>query len=125
MSIPVKGRNACSFYNYSRRKLLGATSARSCQMVNVCYVCLIPIPNQFILVTMGFSNHPVIREDGLLSTFLTEPAFEEWRKHTSVSMEEESASKRIDRVEEMTIPSDLDEKLQYVFLSVSLVVSMN
>jgi hypothetical protein len=59
-----------------------------------------------------FSNHPVIQHDGLLSTFLTEPAFEEWRKHNTVSSEEESASKRIDRVEEMTIPSDLEEKLK-------------
>ncbi|KIJ55199.1 hypothetical protein M422DRAFT_151099 [Sphaerobolus stellatus SS14] len=59
-------------------------------------------------------NHPVIKEDGLLSAFLTEPAFEEWRKHTSVTLEEESASKRIDRVEEMTIPSDLDDKLNLV-----------
>ncbi|KAI0251426.1 hypothetical protein BJV78DRAFT_1361570 [Lactifluus subvellereus] len=50
-------------------------------------------------------NHPVIKEDALLGTFLTEPSFEQWRKHSSISMEEESASKRIDRVEEMTIPA--------------------
>jgi sorting nexin-8 len=53
----------------------------------------------------------VIKEDGLLSVFLGEPAFDEWRKHTPVSLEEESASKRVDRVEEMTIPSDLEDKL--------------
>jgi len=35
-------------------------------------------------------------------------------------MEEESASKRIDRVEEMTIPSDLEDKLGYVIVIVSL-----
>jgi len=50
----------------------------------------------------------------LLGTFLTESSFEQWRKHSSISMEEESASKRIDRVEEMTIPSDLEDKLGHV-----------
>lgn len=56
-------------------------------------------------------NHPVIKEDGLLAVFLTEPSFEEWRKHSPISLDEESASKRVDRVEEMSIPSDLEEKL--------------
>jgi len=56
----------------------------------------------------------VIKEDPLLGTFLTQPSFEQWRKHSSISLEEESASKRIDRVEEMTIPSDLEDKLGYV-----------
>ncbi|KAI0924708.1 hypothetical protein AcW2_005512 [Taiwanofungus camphoratus] len=59
-------------------------------------------------------NHPVIKEDGLLSVFLTEPSLEAWRKHSSVSYEEESASKRVDRIEEMSIPSDLEEKLAIV-----------
>jgi len=53
----------------------------------------------------------VIKEDALLGTFLAEPSFEQWRKHSSISLEEESATKRIDRVEEMTIPSDLEDKL--------------
>ena len=57
------------------------------------------------------SNHPIIKEDGLLAVFLTEPSFESWRKHSSISYEEESASKRVDRVEEMSIPSDLEDKL--------------
>lgn len=56
-------------------------------------------------------NHPVIKEDGLLSTFLTEASFEMWRKHNAIALEEESTSKRIDRIEEMSIPSDLEEKL--------------
>lgn len=56
-------------------------------------------------------NHPVIKEDGLLSTFLTEPSFEMWRKQNTVALEEESTSKRVDRIEEMSIPSDLEEKL--------------
>jgi len=43
--------------------------------------------------------------------FLTEPSFESWRKHSPISLEEESASKRVDRIEEMTIPSDLEDKL--------------
>jgi len=59
----------------------------------------------------------VIKEDGLLATFLSEPSFENWRKHTAVSLEEESASKRIDRLEEITVPSDLEEKLAYVQFS--------
>ena len=65
---------------------------------------------------MLFRNHPVIKEDGLLATFLSEHSFENWRKHNSVSFEEESASKRIDRIEEITVPSDLEEKLAYVQL---------
>ncbi|KAF7309773.1 Sorting nexin [Mycena indigotica] len=56
-------------------------------------------------------NHPVIKEDALLAAFLTEPSFELWRKNTPVSLDEESVSKRVDRNEEMTIPSDLEEKL--------------
>ncbi|KAG2128543.1 hypothetical protein DEU56DRAFT_861385 [Suillus clintonianus] len=59
-------------------------------------------------------NHPVIKEDGLLATFLSEPSFENWRKHTAVSLEEESANKRIDRIEEITVPSDLEDKLAFV-----------
>ncbi|KAJ7066631.1 hypothetical protein C8F01DRAFT_1020137 [Mycena amicta] len=56
-------------------------------------------------------NHPVIKEDALLAAFLTEPSFELWRKNTPISLDEESVSKRVDRNEEMTIPSDLEEKL--------------
>jgi len=59
-------------------------------------------------------NHPIIRDDGILAAFLTESSFEQWRKHTPVTLEEESTGKRIDRVEEMAIPSDLDDKLQTV-----------
>ncbi|EGN96804.1 hypothetical protein SERLA73DRAFT_111513 [Serpula lacrymans var. lacrymans S7.3] len=64
-------------------------------------------------------NHPVIKEDGLLAVFLTEPSLETWRKHSSVSLDEESVSKRIDHVEEMTIPSDLEEKLTSVRSKIS------
>ncbi|ESK96495.1 sorting nexin mvp1 [Moniliophthora roreri MCA 2997] len=56
-------------------------------------------------------NHPVIKEDGILSVFLTHPSFEDWRKQSHVSLDEESASKRVDRVEEMSIPSDLEDKI--------------
>ncbi|KAH9941503.1 hypothetical protein B0H21DRAFT_869618 [Amylocystis lapponica] len=59
-------------------------------------------------------NHPIIKEDALLAVFLTEPSLEAWRKHTAISYEEESVSKRVDRVEEMSIPSDLDDKLACV-----------
>jgi sorting nexin-8 len=57
-------------------------------------------------------NHPIIRDDPILAAFLTESAFEQWRKQTPVNLEEESTGKRVDRVEEMAIPSDLDDKLQ-------------
>ncbi|KAJ7334145.1 hypothetical protein DFH08DRAFT_750269 [Mycena albidolilacea] len=56
-------------------------------------------------------NHPVIKEDALLAAFLNESSFETWRKHTPISLDEESVSKRVDRNEEMSIPSDLEEKL--------------
>ncbi len=56
-------------------------------------------------------NHPVTRDDGALNVFLTEPAFEAWRKRTKVSTEEESASKKLNPAQEMGIPADLDEKL--------------
>ncbi|KAF5383512.1 hypothetical protein D9615_003614 [Tricholomella constricta] len=59
-------------------------------------------------------NHPIIKDDGLLAVFLTEPSFETWRKQTPVSLDEESVSKRVDRIEEMTIPSDLEDKLAIV-----------
>ncbi|KAF9466069.1 hypothetical protein BDZ94DRAFT_1188039 [Collybia nuda] len=59
-------------------------------------------------------NHPIIKEDGLLAVFLSEPSFELWRKNSAISFDEESASKRIDRIEEMTIPSDLEDKLAMV-----------
>ncbi|KAF4611281.1 hypothetical protein D9613_007057 [Agrocybe pediades] len=59
-------------------------------------------------------NHPVIKDDGVLGVFLSEQSFEAWRKNTAVSLEEESASKRVDRIEEMTIPSDLEDKLAVV-----------
>ncbi|KXN87384.1 Sorting nexin MVP1 [Leucoagaricus sp. SymC.cos] len=59
-------------------------------------------------------NHPVLKEDGVLGVFLTVPSFETWRKQTSVSLDEESLSKKVDRVEEMSIPSDLEEKIAVV-----------
>ncbi|QRV89261.1 sorting nexin MVP1 [Ceratobasidium sp. AG-Ba] len=59
-------------------------------------------------------NHPVLSQDGLLSVFLAEPHLETWRKQTSFSLEEESLSKRVERVEEMSVPSDCDEKLAAV-----------
>ncbi|KAI0629122.1 hypothetical protein C8Q77DRAFT_1236453 [Trametes polyzona] len=67
-------------------------------------------------------NHPIIKDDGVLASFLTEPSFEEWRKHTAISYEEESASKRVDRVEEMSIPSDLDDKLAVVRGKISFLI---
>ncbi|KAL5513289.1 MVP1 [Sanghuangporus vaninii] len=67
-------------------------------------------------------NHPVIKEDGLLAVFLTEPSLEQWRKHNAISLEEEPASKRLDKVEEMAIPSDLEDKLKIVRNKLSPVI---
>ncbi|KAJ3878496.1 hypothetical protein F5051DRAFT_351946 [Lentinula edodes] len=64
-------------------------------------------------------NHPVIKDDGVLSVFLSEISLEEWRKHSSISLDEESASKRIDRAEEMSIPSDLEDKITTIRRRVS------
>ncbi|KAF9240678.1 hypothetical protein BU15DRAFT_87572 [Melanogaster broomeanus] len=54
------------------------------------------------------------KKTDFFSLFLTEPSFDTWRKHNAIALEEESASKRIDRIEEMSIPSDLEEKLAIV-----------
>ncbi|KAK2462707.1 hypothetical protein APHAL10511_005225 [Amanita phalloides] len=59
-------------------------------------------------------NHPIIKDDGLLGVFLTEPSFEIWRKNNAVSVEEESSSKRVDKLEEMAIPSDLEDKIAII-----------
>lgn len=67
-------------------------------------------------------NHPVIKDDGFLAVFLTEPSLEQWRKNSSVSLEEESTGKRVDRVEEMAIPSDLEEKLHVVRSKLALLI---
>ncbi|KZT59030.1 hypothetical protein CALCODRAFT_481801 [Calocera cornea HHB12733] len=64
------------------------------------------------------ANHPILKEDGLVSVFLTEPSFDAWRKHSSISLDEESYSKRVDAVEEMSIPSDLEEKLGIVRIKI-------
>ena len=56
-------------------------------------------------------NHPIIKDDGILAAFLTEPSFETWRKNSPISLEEESLSKKVDKVEEMSIPSDFDDKI--------------
>ena len=65
-----------------------------------------------ILKDVSQRNHPVLKEDGLLAVFLTEPSLEQWRKHSSVALEEEALTKRLDKVEEMSIPSDLEDKLK-------------
>ena len=67
----------------------------------------------------------MIKEDGLRSAFLTEPSFEQWRKQASLSVEEESASKRVDRIEEMAIPSDLEDKLAYVVGTCTWILTAN
>lgn len=78
-------------------------------LILLCAVQSCPV--HVVLKLMPSSNHPIIKEDGLLAVFLTEPSFETWRKHSAVTLEEESVSKRVDRIEEMSIPSDLEDKL--------------
>lgn len=60
---------------------------------------------------MRYRNHPVIKDDGVLSVFLTETDFEGWKRRTPVSYDEEAMTKRVDPVDEMSIPSNLEEKL--------------
>ncbi|KAG8936001.1 Sorting nexin mvp1 [Tulasnella sp. 418] len=71
-------------------------------------------------------NHPVIASDGLLSVFLSEPSFDGWKKHAlatvGISYEEESVSHRIDRTEEMSIPRDLEEKMNLVKSRVGMLI---
>ncbi|OXB36473.1 sorting nexin MVP1 [Cryptococcus neoformans] len=55
--------------------------------------------------------HPVLRTDACLNIFLTSSSFESWRKRTPVSTDEESLSKNLTTAQEMSIPSDLDLKL--------------
>lgn len=69
-------------------------------------------------------NHPVLKDDGVLSVFLTEPDFDGWKRRTTISYDEEALTKRIDRVEEMSIPSDLEEKLAYVMPTPVIVSSI-
>lgn len=57
-------------------------------------------------------NHPVMRDDGALGVFMSEPNFEQWRKHAKVSTDEEALSKRLTPAQEMAIPADLEEKLK-------------
>ena len=65
----------------------------------------------------------MLKEDGLVAVFLTEPSFETWRKHANISLDEESTTKRVDRIEEMSIPSDLEEKLAFVSLLSSMPIN--
>ncbi|TIA82170.1 hypothetical protein E3P98_01595 [Wallemia ichthyophaga] len=59
---------------------------------------------------MNFTiNHPILQKDGLVLTFLETPSLESWRKSTKVSLEEESQV--LSRVKAMSIPTDLDERI--------------
>ena len=60
------------------------------------------------------SNLPVIKDNPVLQSFLTEPFLGEWRKHCSISYEEGSTGNRVDHIEEIAIPSNLEGKLAYV-----------
>ncbi|TIC37799.1 hypothetical protein E3Q02_01562 [Wallemia mellicola] len=54
-------------------------------------------------------NHPILKTDGLVLTFLETPSLESWRKNTKVALEEES--QMLNRVKAMSIPVDLDERI--------------
>lgn len=64
-----------------------------------------------------------MKDDGVLAAFLSEPSFEMWRKQAAISLDEESASRRVERVEEMSIPSDLEDKIAYKNLHYLLGIS--
>ncbi|KAF8315365.1 hypothetical protein DL93DRAFT_2166737 [Clavulina sp. PMI_390] len=59
-------------------------------------------------------NHPVLRDDGLLNVFMTEPNLEAWRRHSSISLEEEASHKKVGSNEEMSIPRDLEDRFSLV-----------
>jgi len=79
-------------------------------------------PSSFTCVSCShhpnYRNHPVIKDDGVLSVFLTEPNLEGWKRRTTISYDEEAFTKRVDRVDEMSIPRDLEDKLAYACLRV-------
>ncbi|TIA86548.1 hypothetical protein E3P99_03647 [Wallemia hederae] len=54
-------------------------------------------------------NHPALKSDGLVLTFLETPSLVSWRKSTKVALEEESQI--LSRVKAMSIPTDLDERV--------------
>lgn len=57
-------------------------------------------------------NHPVLKHDGLLAAFLTEPSdLSAWRKSHPYNLTEESASRSLTPQEEQSIPKDLETKL--------------
>lgn len=59
---------------------------------------------------MNFAiNHPILKTDGLVLTFLETPNLESWRKSTKVALEEEAQI--LSRVKAMSIPTDLDERV--------------
>lgn len=62
---------------------------------------------------LGFVlNHPIFKVDGAVSVFMSEPNFEAWRKRNKVSYQEESESRKIDQSAEMSIPADLEDRLE-------------
>lgn len=62
---------------------------------------------------LGFVlNHPIFKADGALSVFMSEPIFEAWRKRNKVSYQDESESRKLDQEAEMSIPADLEDKLE-------------
>lgn len=93
--------------------LIGNNRRGLARFVN--HIVYVDVPGRWgYSFTVNYRNHPIIKDDGLLHVFLTEPSFETWKKQHTVSLDEESASKRLDRTEEMSIPGDLEEKLKYV-----------
>jgi sorting nexin-8 len=58
----------------------------------------------------------MIKVDTSFVMFLTVPSFELWRKKNAVLLDEESAAKKLKKVEkiETTIPSGLGEKIAHV-----------
>lgn len=77
----------------------------------LCCVSHLPSVQRSLSIDRFSSNHPIIKSDGVLSVFLSEPDFDTWKRRTTLSYEEEATTKRVDPIDEMSIPSDLEEKL--------------
>jgi sorting nexin-8 len=56
-------------------------------------------------------NHPILKEDGCLGVFLSEPNFEGWRKRSKVNLDEESTQKKLDPAAEARIPGNVDQRI--------------
>ena len=65
-------------------------------------------------------NHPILKNDGLVLTFFETQNLEHFRKNTKISLEEESQI--LNRVKLMSIPLDLDERIDKLKSKIPLLI---